>query len=89
MYEIKRKVRKGKKEDVCEDLLSSSEKKKYVCSRYRVCNNPYPSILGHYCEGSAQDIDSCNGVSCGGNIQYKCCLVASFFAMMLKIEFGH
>ncbi|XP_052240979.1 coadhesin-like isoform X2 [Dreissena polymorpha] len=34
-------------------------------NRYRVCSNPYPSLLGHYCEGSNQEMDFCNLISCG------------------------
>ena len=34
MYEIKRKVKKGKKADVCEELLSSSEKDKEECESF-------------------------------------------------------
>ncbi|XP_052264381.1 coadhesin-like isoform X3 [Dreissena polymorpha] len=33
-------------------------------TRDRMCNNPFPSYLGRYCDGSSQNIDLCNNVPC-------------------------
>ncbi|KAH3869415.1 hypothetical protein DPMN_032580 [Dreissena polymorpha] len=40
-------------------------------TRERMCNNPVPSLLGRYCDGSSQMIDLCNKAPCtGSDIQF-------------------
>ncbi|KAL3870896.1 hypothetical protein ACJMK2_038927, partial [Sinanodonta woodiana] len=37
-----------------------------LMKRYRQCNNPPPSLYGHYCIGDPYEYELCNGTICGG-----------------------
>ncbi|KAK3602541.1 hypothetical protein CHS0354_003793 [Potamilus streckersoni] len=36
-----------------------------LMKRYRQCNNPPPSLYGHYCNGDPYEYELCNGTICG------------------------